>query len=55
MNRQYGHRIGKGGRVEVVETTGPRRLKGCTVYSAGTLRIGPWSRIAAAVVDRIGR
>jgi hypothetical protein len=53
--RQYGHRRGRDGRVEVVETTPPRAMRGCTEHSEGTVRIGLGSRLLGAALDRIGR
>lgn len=51
MAKQYGHRVGRNGRVEVVETTLPRHLRGHSEYSEGTFTEGPLSRL----LNRKGR
>jgi hypothetical protein len=41
--REYGHRIGKDGRVKVVET--PRNLRGYDEWTAQTIKEGPLRRL----------
>lgn len=43
--RQYGHRVDKTGRVEVVETSLPRHLRGYDEYSAHSFKEGPLTRL----------
>ncbi|MDG4792072.1 hypothetical protein O7626_40360 [Micromonospora sp. WMMD1102] len=43
--REYGHRIGKDGRVEVVETTLPRHLRGYDEWTTQTITEGPLRRL----------
>lgn len=43
--REFGHRVGKNGRVEVVETTQPRHRRGYSEYDVHTFTEGPISRL----------
>jgi hypothetical protein len=43
--REFGHRVGKNGRVERVETTLPKHLRGYDEYSIHTFTEGPLARL----------
>jgi len=44
--KQYSHRIGPGGRIEVVETpTLPRHLRGYDEYDVHSFKEGPLKRL----------
>ncbi|WP_202902351.1 hypothetical protein [Salinispora pacifica] len=43
--KEYGHQITKSGRVEVVETTLPRHLRGYDEYTTQTITEGPLTRL----------
>jgi hypothetical protein len=45
-NREYGHRVGKNGKAEVVETSLPRHMRGYDPeFDVHTFKEGPLSRL----------
>lgn len=50
--KEYSHRIGKTGRVVVVETTLPRHLRGYDEHTARQFTEGPIKRLMSRRVGR---
>lgn len=43
--KEYGHRVSRTGRIEVVETSLPRHLRGYDEYSVHSFKEGPLKRL----------
>ncbi|ROP29521.1 hypothetical protein [Couchioplanes caeruleus] len=43
--REYGHRLGRNGKPQIVETTLPRHLRGYDEYSVHSFTEGPIKRL----------